>query len=176
VFVPTGQNVGETQEIGLPLLWLALLIWPLDIALRRLFLRRSDFQSLPAWLRLPRRRASPQPGVTPTTISRLQTARTRVRGPQQRSQHEQRNPARPAPADASAPADSTGAPATSRQPASPQSDQPAASQSKPQSASQAKPQSASQPGSATQSDDALARLLVAKQRARRRRERSEGEE
>jgi Mg-chelatase subunit ChlD len=183
VFAPTGQDVGETQEIGLPLLWLALLIWPFDIALRRLFLRRSDFQSLPAWLRLPRRRPRPQAGVTPTTISRLQTARSRVRGTQQRSRHEQSNPPRPAPTEASTTADSAGAPATSRQPAAAQSAQPATSpqpetkpetKPKPQKKTVAQPRP-SQPGTAAQSDDALARLLVAKQRARRRQERSEGE-
>lgn len=33
---------GVIREIGLPLLWLALVLWPLDIALRRLFIPREQ--------------------------------------------------------------------------------------------------------------------------------------
>lgn len=43
--------VTRAQEIALPLLILALLLLPLDIALRRLSLRRSDATALAAWAR-----------------------------------------------------------------------------------------------------------------------------
>jgi uncharacterized membrane protein len=42
-FDPIDALVTRAQEIGLPLLLLALILLPLDIALRRLMLRRSDF-------------------------------------------------------------------------------------------------------------------------------------
>jgi Mg-chelatase subunit ChlD len=52
-FVPTAQAVGTVSEISLPLLWLALLLWPLDIGLRRLHLRLAEFapriQALRRW-------------------------------------------------------------------------------------------------------------------------------
>lgn len=41
-FDPVAARVTQAQEIGLPLLILALCLLPLDIALRRLLLRRSD--------------------------------------------------------------------------------------------------------------------------------------
>jgi uncharacterized membrane protein len=51
-FNPVAARVMQAQEIGLPLLILALCLLPLDIALRRLLLRRSD---------LPQFRAMPRP-------------------------------------------------------------------------------------------------------------------
>jgi hypothetical protein len=51
-FSPVAARVMQAQEIGLPLLILALCLLPLDIALRRLLLRRSD---------LPQFRAVPRP-------------------------------------------------------------------------------------------------------------------
>lgn len=54
-FDSTGQEALQVRELGLPLLWLALLLLPLDIAVRRVFLPR------PAWV--PRRHAAPQPRV-----------------------------------------------------------------------------------------------------------------
>src|SRR6185436_13250316 len=43
IFEAPAQAVGSVREIGLPLLWLALLLWPLDIGLRRLHLRPAEF-------------------------------------------------------------------------------------------------------------------------------------
>jgi uncharacterized membrane protein len=76
LFEPAGQRVGQVSEVGLPLLWLALCLLPLDIALRRLFLRRDAFA-------LPARR--PRPGtalaVEDVAMTRLQAARSRARRP-----------------------------------------------------------------------------------------------
>jgi uncharacterized membrane protein len=78
LFEPVGQQVGQVREISLPLLWLALCLLPLDIALRRLFLRREAF-ALP---RLRRRVSSPiPPSAEDATMARLQAARARARRP-----------------------------------------------------------------------------------------------
>jgi hypothetical protein len=50
-FTHTLKDVSRAQEIALPLLLFALLLLPLDIATRRLMLRRSDFTAAGAWLR-----------------------------------------------------------------------------------------------------------------------------
>ncbi len=42
LFASVGQRVGLAHEIAMPLLWLALLLLPCDIAIRRLFLRPRD--------------------------------------------------------------------------------------------------------------------------------------
>jgi uncharacterized membrane protein len=74
LFVAPGQRVGQVREVALPLLWLALILLPLDIALRRLFLRNSD-------LRLPRPVARPAPTAAEPdpALARLQAARERAR-------------------------------------------------------------------------------------------------
>jgi hypothetical protein len=64
------------REVGLPLLWLALCLLPLDIALRRLFLRRDAF-AMPA--RRPRPAAAP--AAEDAAMARLQAARRRARRP-----------------------------------------------------------------------------------------------
>ncbi|NJN68530.1 MAG: VWA domain-containing protein [Chloroflexaceae bacterium] len=46
VFAPTSQVVGAVREVTQPLLWLALLLWPLDIALRRLALPWEQVRAL----------------------------------------------------------------------------------------------------------------------------------
>jgi hypothetical protein len=65
------------------LLWLALLLWPLDIALRRLRLRRSDLAAAAAavrqWVRLKPARQQPAADAPDATIARLHSARTRAR-------------------------------------------------------------------------------------------------
>ncbi len=65
-FDPTAQAVGTVSEIGLPLLWLALLLLPLDIGLRRLPMRLAEL--LP---RLPRR-ARPAASSQAETLARLE--------------------------------------------------------------------------------------------------------
>ncbi len=74
VFDPQPQPVGATREIGLPLLWLALLLWPLDIAIRRLTLRRGDL--------LPRRATAPVTAAADAAIGRLSAAKQRAQRPQ----------------------------------------------------------------------------------------------
>ncbi len=51
-FTPNSASAGAVQEIGLPLLWLALLLLPLDIALRRLLLGRDQVAALLRRIRL----------------------------------------------------------------------------------------------------------------------------
>ena len=58
-FAHTLAMVRRAQEIALPLVLLALLLLPLDIALRRLLLRRSDVAAVGARLREPRPDAAP---------------------------------------------------------------------------------------------------------------------
>jgi hypothetical protein len=69
-FDPTAQAVGTVSEIGLPLLWLALLLLPLDIGLRRLHLRLAEF--------MPRRKARPAPPGYTETLARLSVAKRRA--------------------------------------------------------------------------------------------------
>ncbi|MEI7643516.1 MAG: VWA domain-containing protein [Chloroflexales bacterium] len=76
LFESAGQHVGRVSEVGLPLLWLALGMLPLDIALRRLFLRRAAF-AMPA--RRPRPAAAP--AAEDVAMARLQAARRRARRP-----------------------------------------------------------------------------------------------
>jgi uncharacterized membrane protein len=157
-FAPTAQAVGVVQEIGLPLLWLALLLWPLDIASRRLLLRWSDLAFVRERLaRAGQRSRAPRPTPAPaeSTVARLQTARSRAR------------PARAAPERQQ--------PAAPRQPApeqKPPEKQPAAPR---QPAPERKPRPVEQRAAARSGEDAVASLLAAKQRARRQRQRSGGE-
>jgi uncharacterized membrane protein len=71
-FDPTAQAVGTVSEIGLPLLWLALLLLPLDIGLRRLHLRLAEFMP-----RLPRR-ARPAAPAHAEMLARLNMAKRRA--------------------------------------------------------------------------------------------------
>jgi hypothetical protein len=61
VYADTGQQTGLVHEPGLLLVWLALLLLPLDVAIRRLFGARRTFAQ-------PRRSKAPAPhqGVRPT--------------------------------------------------------------------------------------------------------------
>ena len=77
LFLAPGQAVGRVSEIAQPLLWLALLLLPLDIALRRLFLRPASLAPI-----LGRRpHPTPVPAGPDALISRLQAARDRARRP-----------------------------------------------------------------------------------------------
>lgn len=53
VFDAPARANGTVQEIGLPLLWFALLLLPLDIALRRLLLRPAQARQLVREVRVP---------------------------------------------------------------------------------------------------------------------------
>jgi hypothetical protein len=166
VFTPTTQRVGVAQEIALPLLWLALLLWPLDIALRRLFIRYRDLAALLA--RLPRPLRQRQQRATPasSTLQQLQIARSRAQARQRRtapavaptmdSQSQERSvPGIPATAQQTLHMDSPdGAPDRGKQ--RPTTDS-------------SPPDTRRQPPSGH--DDALARLLVARRRAQARQRR-----
>lgn len=83
VFASTSQPVGVVQEVALPLLWLALLLLPLDVALRRFRMRRSDLRALLGSLRKQLRRvrkpaAQPQPTELDITMARLRAAKNRA--------------------------------------------------------------------------------------------------
>ncbi len=157
VFAPVDQAVGVVEEVALPLLWLALLLWPLDIALRRLLLRGSDLAAAGQWLRRSvRRRPGTAPAPVEATVAHLQTARSRVRRSSERQRSERREQV---PTTARTDPPRVVPPAQSDPP-------PPESQSPP-----AKP--ASQPVPAN-TEEHLASLLAARQRARRQgRERTE---
>lgn len=108
LFAPVGQQVGRVSEVALPLLWLVLALLPLDIALRRIFLRRRDLEpALERWrVGLAPRRAPAPPGPD-ESLARLRAARTRARRPapavplaQPTAPPEVPRPAEPAPAPA----------------------------------------------------------------------------
>ncbi len=75
VFRHDQAAVRRAREIGLPLLVLALLLLPLDVAVRRLGLRRRDLAALRA--RLPGRGAAPAAAATPM-LGNLQRAKSRA--------------------------------------------------------------------------------------------------
>ena len=77
IFASPDQSVGQVSAISIPLIWLALALLPLDIALRRLLLRRRDLAPLADRLRPAPRPAVPAPAVDPR-LARLQSARARA--------------------------------------------------------------------------------------------------
>lgn len=95
-FTSPGRAVTRAQEIGLPLLLLALLLLPLDIAVRRLMLRRSDLAAFGA--RFTRRTAPPSASAATPTLDRLSEAKQRAT-PRRRSETPPTPP--PAPTGAS---------------------------------------------------------------------------
>jgi Mg-chelatase subunit ChlD len=151
-FEPTGQAVGTVSEIGLPLLWLALLLWPLDIGLRRLHLRWADFA--PVLLR--RRRAAPSTAEQAATLARLGTAKRRAAT---RTQQRDTSTAEPETPIASASTPRT----TGEKPAAPV--MPAAV---PVAAAD-EPTPTTETGTPARDDDQFARLMAAKKRARNQR-------
>jgi Mg-chelatase subunit ChlD len=85
IFAPVSQDVGTIQEVALPLLWLALVLWPVDIALRRLLLRTSDIREVVDQILRPlRRQRQPQPAEGDATMARLMAARDRARRKQEK--------------------------------------------------------------------------------------------
>ena len=73
-------SVSRAQEIALPLLLLALLLLPVDIALRRLLLRRRDFTEAYAWTQT-RMPGHPTARTTDPTLTRLSEAKRRATSP-----------------------------------------------------------------------------------------------
>jgi hypothetical protein len=148
IFDTPSQAVGSVREIGLPLLWLALLLWPLDIGLRRLYLRLGELAPGLAGMRS-RLRPHPANASPDESLARLSAAKRRARVPSRdiRAVPELRA------------ATPTAAP--------PQPDQRNAADSQAQAASSSGPAAAPP---ASPPDDQLARLLAAKQRARKKRD------
>lgn len=76
-FVPTARPAFRAAPMTWPLLWLTILLWPLDIAVRRLLLPWDRMSSL---LRLPARALGSRPSAQPMTPSlRHAEVRQRVR-------------------------------------------------------------------------------------------------
>jgi Mg-chelatase subunit ChlD len=94
VFASSTQPVGAVQEIALPLLWLALLLWPLDVAVRRLSLRRSDLN----FIGVRRARARHAAASAQPALARLSAAKQRARPtPSASFRPAEQAPASPAP-------------------------------------------------------------------------------
>lgn len=87
LFTSPGQTVGTVRDVSLPLLWLALLLVPLDIAARRLLVRRRDLAALRNYVRSRlRRRSRPTtatPGERDEHMARLFAAKERAKKKQQ---------------------------------------------------------------------------------------------
>lgn len=82
-FARTQQDVGVVKGVSLPLLWLVVGLWPLDIAIRRLLLRKDDLRGLRTWLanrilRRKKQRTSSQPAPRDESMERLFAARERA--------------------------------------------------------------------------------------------------
>jgi Mg-chelatase subunit ChlD len=138
MYAAPNQPVGIVQEMGLPLLWLALLLLPFDIAVRRLLLRRRDFAPLLARLRA---RPAPVPVGADPALARLRAAK---QGAARRAPPVERRVVAPPP------------PVMAQPIAVPQTEPPAPT---------AADEPAAPPA---EGEDTLARLRAARQRARRK--------
>ncbi|MGC9039622.1 MAG: VWA domain-containing protein, partial [Roseiflexus sp.] len=157
VFASPNQNVGSVREIGLPLLWLALLLWPLDIAARRVMVRMDD---VALWLeRLRRRRpssvAAPEAATTMTRLGAAKRRATIARTSPNRGAAGSEESVTPLVMMQSR---QTPPPAPEARPAAPAS---GAAETRAQS-------SEKRPVSPEATEEQFARLLAAKQRARRK--------
>jgi hypothetical protein len=68
-FAHNRAPVYSSREIAVPLLLLALVLLPIDIGVRRLMLRRSDFSAAAMWMRAPRSSATRAAGGQHTSAS-----------------------------------------------------------------------------------------------------------
>ena len=146
--------VRRAQEISLPLMLLAALLLPLDIAVRRLGLRRRDFVEARAWAAAHVSVRSAVPAAPSPVLGDLQRAKARAtaRGARRNTAETQLMPS------------SEGLPAVPDPSASPT---PPRRIAPPERPSAAETQQAAD--AAPAEDDALARLRAAKNRARRNR-------
>lgn len=83
IFTTPGQVVGTVENVSRTLLWIVILLLPLDIAVRRLLVRRGDFAALWEYLRNRLRFGFRPPPKQPTSepdayIARLFAAKTRA--------------------------------------------------------------------------------------------------
>jgi Mg-chelatase subunit ChlD len=148
LFEPIAQPVGVVRDIGLNMLWLALLLWPLDIALRRLRLGKRELQALKPSFSKPSSQQSVEPDPT---LARLRAAKAsanqRYSAP---SANEQQTSVSPAVQE------QTPAVQDRRQSPSQPPVEPAPRSSGPEA------------DAPNDEDDSMARLLAAKRRARKR--------
>jgi uncharacterized membrane protein len=165
VFAPLQQSVRSAQEIALPLLLLALLLLPLDIAVRRLMLRRRDFASVGAWTQSRLARNPAAPVAADPSLNRLAEAKRRATrsGKQppasssQRAESEQRKPQ-----------------AAGHEPQAPSREPQTTKQTAPSSKPEARPPTS--PPQRPASDDPIERLERLRQAKERARRRARGEE
>ncbi len=86
-FIHNLEAAAKAREIWQPLLLIVALLFPLDVAIRRVILSRSDYQKAGAWLqaRLPRqKRVGQRIRETDKQMGGLFAARERARGRQMR--------------------------------------------------------------------------------------------
>lgn len=164
IFTPNRTDVRRAREIAFPLLLLAALLLPIDIAVRRLGLRRRDVAAARTWVgeRVRSRRAAP---AADPMLGDLQRAKARagIRGAR-------RNPAAPPESLAGPSTDSQAAPAVTQGAAqTPQIDSPPPSPRRPAPTVERPTPEETRQAAESSSDDALARLRAAKERARRSR-------
>jgi Mg-chelatase subunit ChlD len=76
-FTPSDVLVTSAREIAFPLVLLALILLPLDIALRRLMVRRRDVTGAAAWVSA-RRASAPTSVAADPTLTRLAEAKRRA--------------------------------------------------------------------------------------------------
>jgi hypothetical protein len=146
-FAPIAQPVSRARPLWPMLLLVAVLLFPLDVAVRRLHLTRADWQRLLAWIqgRLPRRASRPERGE-PALLGELFEARERARGRVQRGRPPQQH---------EAPASEAGHERASEPPRD--------------GAAPIPPPTTRRDTAAEAEEDTLARLREARDRARRRR-------
>jgi hypothetical protein len=156
------DSVRRAQEISLPLLLLATLLLPLDIAVRRLSLGRRDWRDARAWVAARSGRTSTGTPAAPSPAMRdLQRAKARAQVRTSRST----TPANEAvehPAQPAAPPPTIGA----ARHAAPMVERPSAAETEQAARSQQAPNAP--PAASAPDGDPLARLRAAKERARRR--------
>lgn len=154
IFQPTTQNVGAITEIALPLLWLALILWPMDIAVRRLRLERAAIMQ---WMRQHIGRSSSTDTANRQAMARLNAAKQRATA---------RNTAAPQQLDQNGPARESEQRRASRETAMPQVIVVPETAAVTHTEQPATPQSDTPPKAET-SEERFARLMAAKNRARR---------
>lgn len=154
-------TVQRAQEISLPLLLLATLLLPLDIAVRRLSLRRRDWTEARAWVAARTGRTGSTAAAPSAAMRDLQRAKARAAARTTRPAAEVRETQAPQP-----PAPASAPPPNVQRRAAPGAERPSMAET--EQAAQAVPQPPPIVPSPATDDDPLARLRAAKERARKR--------